>query len=477
MAKIVKLQGVIPGLTSTDRTSTREQHWPRVAHGFIAQRGTRALHLARILLIERRAARALESRARRSIAGASKLPTRTSPKHRSIEALPPELVVSVKFLSMNHKEDESHCPRRVLLPMSTGITLLPHQSAQITARSQLGTFCPDRLLIKNGSHWNIDDGIEPGDCSEAAFSPIGTGHRSGTAFSPVEWCPLPAREVACGDKIVLGVTYIGPNECGEPFEAALFGWDGSPPTVSADHHEDGDRISERTKSPRVSVNEAVKLPLILAASAMFADRLTITDAPSWIVNDVRVRGESIFVQSGDVPGEMFSADDTSSVALGPLTAKDIVEVVATYIGDAPSACLVVALSGTAKPPRKPPARALFLPMLTGVNILPTTSAQITGRPQERLIPQGFAFLPERVVLTDEGSWAINDIKVGVLSQFAQSGDVPGAAFSSRSVGCHVRFNPVRPRQDFVIVTTYVGAREVGAPFVCGVQGRLVPLPK
>lgn len=40
MAKVVKLQGVIPGLTSTDQTSIREQHWPRVGHGFIAQRGT-----------------------------------------------------------------------------------------------------------------------------------------------------------------------------------------------------------------------------------------------------------------------------------------------------------------------------------------------------------------------------------------------------------------------------------------------------
>jgi hypothetical protein len=376
-------------------------------------------------------------------------------------------------LSDGRKEDVDLGPRRVLLPMSTGTFLMPHQSAQITARPQLGAFCPDRLLIKNAWHWNIDDGIEPNDRS-GAVSPIETGQRSGAAFSPVEWCRLPAREVPGGGKIILGVTYVGPSEFGEPFEAALFGWDGPPPTVSADHHEDGLRPIGGAISREVAAGEEVKLSLTSRWPTFFADRLTIANAENWIVNDVRVRGESIFVQSGDVPGEMFSANGSSSVILGSLTTKDVIEVVATYVGDGSSARLQIELLGSTNLPREPRASTLLLPMSTGVNILPTTSAQITGRPQERLVPRGSAFLPERVVLVDAGSWVINDVKVGVLSQFAQCGDVPGMAFSSHGVGCHVRFDPVRSLHDFVMVVTYVGGREVGASFVCGVQGRLVP---
>ncbi len=372
---------------------------------------------------------------------------------------------------------QTFLPRRVPLPMSSGIIIMPHQSAQITARSQLGAFFPDRLLIKNGHHWNIEDSLQLGDCSEAAFSPIGAGGRSGAAFSLAEWCPLLPQERLCGDKIIMGITYVGPNKGGEPFEAALFGWDGPPPKAGVGYHEDGARVSERAKSPEVRANETVKLPLRIAAPSLFVDRLTIAYAKNWVVNDIRVRGKSIFVQSGDMPGEMFSTEDTSNTTLGPLAKKDIVEVVATYVGLAPSARLAVELSGTATSPRESRANTLYLPMSTGIRILPTTSAQITGRPQEELVPRGFAFLPERVVLTDAESWCINDIKVGVLSQFAQSGDVPGAAFSRRSVGCHVRFDPVRARQDFVIVLTNVGDRETGAPFVCGVQGTLVQLPK
>jgi hypothetical protein len=360
--------------------------------------------------------------------------------------------------------------------MSTGIILMPNQPAQITARPQLSAFCPDRLVIKNAAHWNIDDGVEPHDRS-GAVSAIETGHRSGAAFSPVEWCPLPARQVTCGSKIVLGVTYVGPSAFGEPFEAALFGWDGPPSVASVDHHEDGPLIVGGAISREVTSNEEVKLSLTSRWPTVFANRLTIANAENWVVNDIRARGESIFVQSGDVPGEMFSADSSSHVILGSLTEKDVVEVVATFVGDAPSARLRIELLGSTSPPREPCPNTLLLPMSTGVPILPTQSAQITGRPQERLVPRGSAFLPERVVLTDAGSWAINDVKVGVLSQFAQSGDVPGIAFSSRGVGCHVRFDPVRMLQDFVVVVTYVGDREVGAPFVCGVQGRLVQLPK
>jgi hypothetical protein len=352
---------------------------------------------------------------------------------------------------------------------------MPHQSAQIIARPQIDRFYPDRLLIKNGCHWNLNAAAEPGNQPDA-FYPTGKESLSGAAFSPAEWRPFPMQEVTCGNEIALGVTYIGPAEIGNPFEAALFGWDGPPPTTSTDHHDDSPRISEKALSPKVAGREKVKLPLRIAASSLFVDHLTIMDAKGWVVNNICVHGKSIFVQDGDIPGEMFTAGGPSNIILGLLTVGDLVEVEATYLGEAPSERLVIELSGTTRPPHQPPANTIFLPMSTGVHILPFTSAQITGRPQKKRMPPGCAFLPERVVVAEAEGWIFNDLKVGASSQFVQSGDMPGVAFSSDSVGCHVRFEPVRPQQDFVTVITYDGDREKGAPFCCGVQGTLVQLP-
>src|SRR2546422_202014 len=45
--------------------------------------------------------------------------------------------------------------RRIPLPFSTEVPILPGQSAQLTARPQVATFWPDRLLIKNAGSWTI----------------------------------------------------------------------------------------------------------------------------------------------------------------------------------------------------------------------------------------------------------------------------------------------------------------------------------
>jgi hypothetical protein len=192
------------------------------------------------------------------------------------------------------------------------------------------------------------------------------------------------------------------------------------------------------------------------------------DAKDWVVNDVLTRGKSIFVQAGDLPGEMFS--DSAPVILEPLAADDRVEIVATYIRNKPvditSARLVVELSGTTKPPNVPRAASYFLPMSTGVPILPTQSAQITARPQRD-------FLPERLVIADQDDWIVNDIRIGIRCQPAAFGDLPGQAFSSRTVGSHMTLDPVRVGQEFVMVTTRGEDCKESAGFFCGVQGRLV----
>jgi hypothetical protein len=110
------------------------------------------------------------------------------------------------------------------------------------------------------------------------------------------------------------------------------------------------------------------------------------------------------------------------------------------------------------------ADRVILPMSSGVNILPNTSAQITSR------PQNYAFRPERVIISGAADWVINDIKVGNMSQFSQSGDVPGEMFGATTIDGFVKFTTCQTAMDFVIVTTFVGASESGSAFVCGVLG-------
>ena len=114
-----------------------------------------------------------------------------------------------------------------------------------------------------------------------------------------------------------------------------------------------------------------------------------------------------------------------------------------------------------------PSRAdrVVLPMSSGVNILPNTSAQITSR------PQNVAFRPERLIIGGTpGDWIVNDVKVGNRSQFSQSGDVPGEMFAATTIDSFVSFETVQTAMDFVVLVTFVGASESGSPFVCGVLG-------
>ena len=117
--------------------------------------------------------------------------------------------------------------------------------------------------------------------------------------------------------------------------------------------------------------------------------------------------------------------------------------------------------------RPGPHRAdrITLPMSSGVAIFPNTSAQITSR------PQAVAFRPERIIIGGTpSSWIVNDVKVGNRSQFAQSGDVPGEMFAATTIDGFVSMETVQTAMDFVMVVTFVGDNQEGAPFVCGVLG-------
>jgi hypothetical protein len=128
----------------------------------------------------------------------------------------------------------------------------------------------------------------------------------------------------------------------------------------------------------------------------------------------------------------------------------------------------MALIGYEPKPAEIKSNRTILPMSSGVNILPNTSAQVTSR------PQATAFRPERIVIGGTpGDWLINDIKVGNRSQLVQAGDLPGELFAFDAIDNFVRFETVQTAMDFVILVTYVGKEEAGAPFVCGVMGTAV----
>jgi hypothetical protein len=114
----------------------------------------------------------------------------------------------------------------------------------------------------------------------------------------------------------------------------------------------------------------------------------------------------------------------------------------------------------------PPTQANrdILPMSTGVPILPTQSAQITGRPQVVAYRCGRFLISNAGTAGGAADWIVNDIKIGNRSQFVQSGDVPGDLFATNAIDTFVRFETAQTAMDVVVVVTYIGLNESGCPF-------------
>jgi hypothetical protein len=112
----------------------------------------------------------------------------------------------------------------------------------------------------------------------------------------------------------------------------------------------------------------------------------------------------------------------------------------------------------------------ILPMSTGVPILPTQSAQITGRPQTLVFKIGRFVISNAGTAGGSADWIVNDIKIGNRSQFVQSGDVPGDLFAVNAIDTFVRFETAQTAMDVVVVVTYIGLNESGAPFFGAMVG-------
>jgi hypothetical protein len=358
--------------------------------------------------------------------------------------------------------------------MSNGFNILPTQTAQITVHPQTSKFYPERLLIKEAAHWKID-AIRVGDRDSALVQNL-----PGSMFAhdaPGRFPGCGEIEIPPGGKLIVQTTYIGPRATGIPFEACVFGSDDQTPlpVVSTARRGTEKKIATARSERAIPPNMSVKLPTHPIKHDAWPSRLVIKGASDWVVNDVCVGEVSIFAQSGDVPGSMFSedAESESAICLGRLAAGDKFSVVATYVGTASDAEFVYELYGTlAESEAADLPIAVILPMTTGVNIPTNTLAQLTGRCE---IGPRRGFVAERIVVEGAADWVFNDIQIGRASQFAESGDVPGLAFSPGTLGGQVSFDVARPRINVVIKTTYIGPRESGDSFVCGILGSIVDL--
>ncbi len=114
---------------------------------------------------------------------------------------------------------------REVLPMSTGVAILPTQSAQITARPQRVAFRPERVFISSAgttggaADWIVND-IKIGNRSQFSQS----GDIPGDMFATNAIDGFVSFETAqTAMDVVMVVTYIGSNESGVPFYASIVG--------------------------------------------------------------------------------------------------------------------------------------------------------------------------------------------------------------------------------------------------------------
>jgi len=116
---------------------------------------------------------------------------------------------------------------RYVLPLSSGVPILPTQSAQITSRAQAAEFRCERLMISNAG--------TPGGAADWIVNDIKIGNRSQFVQRDVQDVPGDMFATTAIDAcfsfdtvreamdVVLVVTYVGLVEAGVPFFASMTG--------------------------------------------------------------------------------------------------------------------------------------------------------------------------------------------------------------------------------------------------------------
>lgn len=252
------------------------------------------------------------------------------------------------------------------------------------------------------------------------------------------------------------------------------------PTWSSSPHPVDRIVLPMSSGVRIKPGESAKITSRPQNMAFRPERIVIGGEPNhWLVNEIKIGRRSQLADSGDLPGAAFTADaQDAHVRLDVvLTAMNFTMVV-TYVGPDPEGALFVcSATGVTGIPEggeggagegcaddKASAAAMktdriYLPLSSGVRILPGTSMQVTAHPQD-------PFRPERIIIGgDPNEWIVNDVRVGNRSQFSQKGDIPGVGFAATAQNSSVSFETVQVAMDFTISATYVGTKKEGEPFL------------
>lgn len=101
------------------------------------------------------------------------------------------------------------------------------------------------------------------------------------------------------------------------------------------------------------------------------------------------------------------------------------------------------------------SRRQVLPMASIGVVQSGTTQNITAR------PQSFAFRPEKIVIpaTIAPDFTLSDIKVGVVSQMVQSGELPAEAFVQNSYDTKMEMDTVQTSQDFVLIVNNISGAD------------------
>jgi hypothetical protein len=324
------------------------------------------------------------------------------------------------------------------MPLSCFDSIAPGKMVQVSARSQVNVgLSADSLLIAGSQKWRIH---------EFRTAPrIGGTVVPGDHLTHGDRTMLPCIAVAEG--VHLEVEYCGDAVQG----AAIKLWARA---VSSKH------------------GEHVVLALPDRAHDLYVTDLTlrVANPEHWMVSDVCVGDDTLFVDAGQVPGEIFAdRPGRTRIRLGRLRAQEALVVRAYYVGPLPEACFAYEVTGAEVPVGEIGGDVAFLPLTSDVPIKPgpiRTVVQVTTRAG---VPQGYAFVPEEVVLRDPSHWIVGSVRVGNVMQFVCVGAVPGAVFSHGPLW----FDPVRSRMDFVLQMTSAGSATGGGSLACGCVGRVV----
>jgi hypothetical protein len=126
-------------------------------------------------------------------------------------------------LSGNSRPPASTRGPSMILPMSTGVRILPNMSAQITGRiCNIPSGCamlPERVVLRDPRDWVVSD-LRVGNCSEF----VQCGDVPGVAFaSQAVGNRLLLDPLRQGVDLAMVVTYVGPCESGAELYAGVDG--------------------------------------------------------------------------------------------------------------------------------------------------------------------------------------------------------------------------------------------------------------